>query len=513
MSKCPRCARELPAGELVCPWDGTEINAVVARPSQWNDEKTVISTDSIGSVLLPGQQLGDYVIRALLGVGGMGQVYAGEQPMIGKKVAIKVLKSEVAAEPGNVQRMLSEARSVNAIRHRSIVDIFNLGTLPDGRPYLVMEYLDGTALDQILLEQGALMPADVAEFLEEICSALAAAHGRGIVHRDLKPGNIFIVSDGNTRTRYVKLLDFGLAKGEPSRQGLVHTRTGTVMGTPNYIAPEQARGGVITARTDLYSLGVMAFEMLTGSLPFSADSAVELMMKHVHEPAPRVSSKIDCCPLALDNLVFELMKKGPDDRPRSAEVVRQELARIRRELHESATMVGGSIPSPESQPRTQTAPEDAATPLSLPVFEHAKPVRDTIRLPDRMPPSAVRLVPTARPARVHAIDLNTGGKLWIVVLTLIGLAGMVGVGLLLFLNRATAAETLLVPLPPLSDERGPTDEELTDALSAVITRLEKDRTEARVRKRITETWNQKIEAAQTSEARKKLFEELRQSAR
>ena len=254
--KCPRCARDLPTGARICPFDGTPINSIIPSSSLWGEESqtdlkierpnlpepTQISDGAVvASVLLVGQKLGDYEVGSLLGQGGMGEVYAGEQPMIGKKVAIKVLKAEVAAEPGNVQRMLSEARAVNSIRHRSIVDIFNFGTLPDGRPYLVMEYLEGTALDTMLRKQGALIPAEVAEFLEEICSALAAAHGRGIVHRDLKPGNVFIVNDGNSRSRYVKLLDFGLAKGEASGEASKQTRAGMVVSISNAITPSEYR--------------------------------------------------------------------------------------------------------------------------------------------------------------------------------------------------------------------------------------------------------------------------------
>jgi serine/threonine protein kinase len=457
--KCPQCARELAAGADTCPFDGTPINSVIARFSLWQDDTTdTKKVDRPGRAglsqgeapeLLTGQKLGDYQVGALLGQGGMGEVYAGEQPMIGKKVAIKVLKAEVAAEPGNVQRMLSEARSVNAIRHRSIVDIFNFGTLPDGRPYLVMEYLEGTALDAMLRKQGALIPAEVAEFLEEICSALAAAHGRGIVHRDLKPGNVFIVSDGNTRNRYLKLLDFGLAKGEASSDA-IKTRAGMVVGTPDYIAPEQARGGTISPRTDLYSLGVMAFEMLTGALPFVADSVVELMMMHVQAPAPRVSSRLDFCPPALDALVYQLMSKAPEDRPRSAEGVRQDLARIRREMRESETMVGqSSIPNP---PQTvQIRAPEADTPTHTPTFPAASPRRPRVsRGLGPRTPSAVVVDPTARYASVPGRE-PPAGRVKVVGLVVALSAALAGGAYVILQNRP--AGTIEVPLPPPDSSR------------------------------------------------------------
>src|SRR5687768_1543702 len=195
---CTQCGKELPAGALACPWDGTptaEEQQLWNQPTAKRSAVDLPASDPRDS--LSGKQLGDYKVLRLIGAGGMGEVYAGEQPVIGKKVAIKVLKAEIAANPENVRRMLAEARSVNAIRHRGIVDIFNFGSLPDGRPYLVMEYLEGASLEAIIKKRGALAPVEVAEFLEEICSALFAAHEKGIIHRDLKPGNVFVVTDLN----------------------------------------------------------------------------------------------------------------------------------------------------------------------------------------------------------------------------------------------------------------------------------------------------------------------------
>lgn len=573
--KCPQCSRELAAGAQVCPWDGTPINSVVARPSLWNDERTVTKTktneqdpDSAPQslpALLPGQKLGDYEVSSLLGQGGMGEVYAGEQPMIGKKVAIKVLKSEVAAEPGNVQRMLSEARSVNAIRHRSIVDIFNFGTLPDGRPYLVMEYLEGTALDAMLRKQGALIPAEVAEFLEEICSALAAAHARGIVHRDLKPGNVFIVSDGNTRNRYVKLLDFGLAKGEASGESSKQTRAGMVVGTPDYIAPEQARGGTITPRTDLYSLGVMAFEMLTGGLPFAADSVVELMMMHVATPAPRVRSKIDFCPPALDALVYQLMSKAPEDRPKSADFVRQDLARIRREMRESETMIGATLPMSAIKETIEIPAPEAYTPSATPFPEAreartapvtARPLRSA---GPRTPPHVV-VDPTARYASIQPREEKPGIKLWIPIAVVVALLAAVGAW---FVTRPAPNDVIVLPPPPIVETpvvveqrpppqpkvmpqpkvapvttvdpvaknpqvapkpprpkpppapvpppvvaSGPSKDDLRAELKRLLSRLERNKHAPKVVKQVDDTFSQRITDANTPEARATILKAL-----
>ena len=348
---------------------------------KWNDTTARHEGPPPGASI-SGQKLGDFVVGALIGAGGMGEVYAGEQPMIGKKVAIKVLKAQIAADPENVRRMLSEARSVNAIRHRGIVDIFNFGSLPDGRPYLVMEYLEGASLESILRKRKVLTPVEVAEFIEEICSALSAAHAKGIVHRDLKPGNVFIVTDSSTRARYVKLLDFGLAKAaELPIAGGARTRVGTILGTPDYISPEQAKAGEVTAQSDLYSLGVMAFQMLTGAVPFTAPSITELIYAHVSQPAPHISERVEGIPPALDALVFRLMAKRPEDRPQSADEVGRDLSRMHRAFRERSTvtfedlgaqLARASPPSPK--PRRQRSTEIAIPPMGQPNLKSATEV-------------------------------------------------------------------------------------------------------------------------------------------
>jgi serine/threonine-protein kinase len=453
--KCPTCSREIPEG-APCPWDHSSIrspllqSAPIKKPGAsvevlpWDD-----TTGKGGSVrktelelpkqppapLKRGQKLGDYEVHELLGQGGMGEVYGGEQPVIGKKVAIKVLKAEIAEQPENVQRMLSEARSVNAIRHRSIVDIFNFGTLPDGRPYLVMEYLEGVPLDAMLRKRGSLTPVEVTEFLEEICSALSAAHARGIVHRDLKPGNIFLVSDGTPRGRYVKLLDFGLAKGEPSSNSTKQTMAGTVVGTPDYIAPEQAKGGLISPRTDIYSLGVVAFEMVTGGLPFTAESTLELMMAHIQSPVPRASSRMGAVPQALDDLVFSMMAKSPEDRPKSAEVVRLEFARIRRDLRENETTLSDTGNRPKL-PSAKELPPIPKPPASL--------KRSAPMAPPRASPPANPVDPTARYVPVPDRPRSRG---LVFVLVAIGvLAGLAG--LWIFLRPPAVEEAVILPPPP-----------------------------------------------------------------
>ncbi|HVE84876.1 MAG TPA: serine/threonine-protein kinase [Myxococcales bacterium] len=281
---------------------------------------------------LIGERLGDYQVVERIGEGAMGIVYRGFQPLIRKRVAIKVLKPEVAEDPGQARRLLAEAQSVNAIGHRGIIDIFGFGEVPDGRHYLVMEYLEGQSLDRLIADRGAMFPLEAIPLLIEICSALAAAHARGIVHRDLKPSNVFVVAQPDG-AQFIKLLDFGLAKrGEGPRSLTPQTGSMRIVGTPEYIAPEQARSEPVSPRTDLYALGVMAYEMLTGRLPFRAESPIEMVMQHLETRPPKPSSLVVELPPRLDDLVVRMMAKEPSKRPNTADEVRTELISIERDL-------------------------------------------------------------------------------------------------------------------------------------------------------------------------------------
>jgi eukaryotic-like serine/threonine-protein kinase len=313
--RCSRCGRELGDGVQVCSYGGA-CSADVSKQAE---------TGPIDGALA-GLKIGNYLVKELIGAGGMGEVYAGEQLVIHKPVAIKVLKRAATRDDTASARMLQEARAVGAIGHRGVVDIFDFGTLHDGRPYLVMERLDGRRLDRVMRGHPRLSEKQIVKLLSDICTPLAAVHARGIVHRDLKPENVFVMTDAATGEDYVKLLDFGLAKNRLAPIGTgPTTREGFVVGTPDYIAPEQARGTGISPRSDLYSLGIVAFEMLTRRLPFSAGSPADMMTRHVHAPVPRVSTLEPTVSKWLDDLVFSLMAKREEDRPQSAEGLRRML--------------------------------------------------------------------------------------------------------------------------------------------------------------------------------------------
>ena len=291
---------------------------------------------------LLGTRIGDFIVRERVGTGGMGVVYRGEHPVIGASVALKVLRPEAAGDPEQVQRLLEEARVVNAIRHRGIVGIFNFFTLPppDGRQCLMMEFLKGRSLEQELLRRNGRLPlAEALGYYEQVCAALAAAHKAGVVHRDLKPSNIFLVEEHDQV--YVKVLDFGIAKQSSVPYGFVaQTMVTRFMGTPGFVAPEQARAQPVGPGTDLYALGVCLYITLTGQAPFEAPTPYDLVRCHVEDPVPTPSSVMPGLPPAVDRLILSLMAKEPQNRPAAADVVRQELEAIRL----AATGGGRSVP-------------------------------------------------------------------------------------------------------------------------------------------------------------------------
>jgi serine/threonine protein kinase len=427
---CETCGLAVPAETEVCPRDGTVLRGTSKPPGgaarSTMPAQLIISDLSSSPDSLTGLRIGEYELRQRIGVGGMGLVYDGIQPVIGKRVAVKVLRPELAAAPEQVARLLAEARAVNAIRHRGIIDIFGFGQVPDGRQYIVMEYLEGQALDAYMVEKHRLPVPEVLDILDEVLSALGAAHGAGVVHRDLKPSNIFLVRqpDGS---RYVKLLDFGLAKQGLPAGRTAQTRTDMVVGTPEYMAPEQARGQPVGPMTDLYALGVVAFEMVTGRLPFIGSSPVDLLMKHVDARPPRPSEFIPELPPALDAFILQMLTKDPEARPGTAESLRRQLHRLRDTLVPAA-------PSPTALPPPEPPP--GASP------EEPKETRPTTLLPGTSP-----VPPEPSSAEMHAAGVRTPLRRLLPV-GLGAAALLASSGLVLFLLREPASAPTTPPLPP-----------------------------------------------------------------
>ncbi|GMU60268.1 MAG: hypothetical protein AMXMBFR34_20310 [Myxococcaceae bacterium] len=278
---------------------------------------------------LVARKIQEYLVEERLGVGGMGVVYKAVHPLIGKHVAIKVLRPDVVTDPRDMDRLLEEARVVSAIKHRGIINIFGAGTLDDGRHYLIMELLEGESLEDKMKRDGQVSASDAVVILEQVLSALSAAHEAGIVHRDLKPANVFLAKEG--QLFYVKLLDFGLARR--SQQNVTR-----IAGTPDYISPEHARGRPAGPPADLYAFGVLCFHMLTGQLPFVGNTPMEVMEKHVHMPPPVPHDVNPAIPKALSELILKLLAKDPGERP-DASQVKADLRAATKQLRNAATMM------------------------------------------------------------------------------------------------------------------------------------------------------------------------------
>ncbi|MCA2982117.1 MAG: serine/threonine protein kinase [Myxococcaceae bacterium] len=293
---------------------------------------TGTSVTAIRDPLIGVRVLGYEIVR-VIGLGGMGQVYEAVERTIGRRAAVKVLRPDVAERKDYIARLKGEARTANAVRHRGIIDVFGFAELPDGRQAIVMEYLDGVPLDVELrryADAGRLMPAlEVINLIDELTSVLSAAHTAGVVHRDLKPTNIFL-SKAPDGTKTLKVLDFGIAKFDAHAS--LDTAANTVLGTPHYIAPEQAAGRPAAPSMDLYALGVIAFELFTGRLPFQYREAMALLLAHQQEAPLRPSSINQSLPAVVDDFVLTLLAKRPEARFTSAAEARSRLALLRRTL-------------------------------------------------------------------------------------------------------------------------------------------------------------------------------------
>ena len=317
--------------------------------------------------LAPGAKAGPWVIEAQIGRGGMGSVYAVTHEEIGKRAALKVmhraLVSDVAAE-----RILTEARVVNRVGHTNIVDIFETGQLEDGRLYIVMERLEGKPLGALAMEQ-KLLPDRVIAILVQICDALIAAHAAGIVHRDLKLDNVFLIDNPDEPSNpKVKVLDWGIAKEVAN--DVRRTIDGQLVGTPQYLSPEQARGLDVGPPSDVYSLGVMAYELFLEQLPFEAETAAEVMTMHLRALPPEPHELWPEIPHLLESLLLQMLSKKPDDRPsmlsvaHALESVREELLRRIQPLDVPAEPVVIEPRAERARTVPPAAPELAATQLA-----------------------------------------------------------------------------------------------------------------------------------------------------
>jgi serine/threonine protein kinase len=305
------------------------------------------------SVLAPPQQpgelgrLGPYRVLGVLGQGGMGVVYKAEDPHLERPVALKAMLPAFGASPEARQRFLREAKAAAAVNHDHVVTIYQVGE-DRGVPFLAMEFLEGEPLDARLKRVPRPPLEEVLRIARETAEGLAAAHEKGLIHRDIKPANIWL--EGSRRR--VKILDFGLARGGSGQDQAQLTQTGAIMGTPAFMAPEQARGETVDARCDLFSLGCVLYRMCSGELPFKGNDPISTLMAVATVTPPALSTLNADVPPALSKLVSRLLAKNREDRPASAHKVAEELAALERSLAAEAPTARVSIPPSRSGKET-----------------------------------------------------------------------------------------------------------------------------------------------------------------
>jgi len=294
--------------------------------------------------LASGTLIGEYEVHDCIGEGSFGVVYSAIHPIIGKKAAIKVLKREAAVHSELVQRFRREARAVNAIEHPNIVDIFGFGSLPDGRPYLIMEYLEGMSLEDLLRAKGGCLPEEeLFLVLSSVAQAVDAAHRCGVVHRDLKPDNIFIIQHKNVRNQ-VKVLDFGIAK--LASCSMASTQLGRQLGTPLYMSPEQCFGSRVNHLADVYAFGVIAYQGLTGNFPIYGETMMQIASQHLLNQRLPPSYFAPAC-AKYDTVIQRCLAQFPEQRFPTLSTAYEALV---------AAYLGDNINNQDSQPHSITIP-------------------------------------------------------------------------------------------------------------------------------------------------------------
>ena len=327
MKVCPKCFTRFPDGERFC----------------LHDSAVLVEEEDIARL---GTSIGNYRLDRILGRGGMGTVYSGEHVYIKKPVAVKVLHPQFARYQEAIHRFLREARAATSINHANIVDVTDFGILPEGPVYFVMEYLEGKSLEDLIEKDGAVELHRALNVANQIAFALEAAHAVGVIHRDLKPDNIMLMKKPGRRDLvrmapdhswitereesydFVKVLDFGIAKVLIQDELMAETVQGAVFGTPEYMSPEAARGEDVDHRADVYSLGVILFDMLCGRPPFEAPQSSEVLSMHIHQnpPSPREFAPHREITEMAENVILRAMMKDPGRRYQNMTEFRRDLS-------------------------------------------------------------------------------------------------------------------------------------------------------------------------------------------
>jgi serine/threonine-protein kinase len=400
---CPLCGGRYPDDFRVCPKDATPL-----------ETKTQTDDPFLGKVL--GET---YEIARLVGEGGMGRVYEARHLRLpDRRFAVKLMHPEFARQPEVVARFQREAESASSIGHPNVVDVFDVHKTPDGVPYLVGEFLEGEELGDHIQRVGKLDVSFAVGLARQVCKALGAAHGRGIVHRDMKPENVFLIlRDG---VPVVKVLDFGISKAGSGDTHL--TRTGMIMGTPSYMAPEQARGEKVDLRADVYAIGALLYHALTGQRPFDSDDPAATLNMVLTEEPPRPRALSPEVPEALELVVQRAMAKDARDRYQTTAELDLALFPFDLANGSPASMVL-SAPAPGKAQGTlvrPAAPGGAASPQSIEAT--ARTMMASIGGADA---STALATSQARGARPTIVVVGTGLGLWFVGGSVDGLAGIV----------------------------------------------------------------------------------------
>jgi serine/threonine-protein kinase len=337
---CPQCGSEYETTDRFCPKDGSPL-----RPKSGDDP-------------LVGRVIADrYLVLAPLGEGGMGRVYLGEHVKMNRQCAIKVMNPSLVNDTESLQRFAREASNAARILHPNVAAVFDYGEM-DKIVYLVMEFVDGEPLSAIIAREGALEPRRAIEIARQIADGLQAAHELGIVHRDLKPDNV-IVARTRSGKEVPKVVDFGIAKALSESPQDALTRSGLVIGTPEYMSPEQLLGDPVDARADIYSLGCIVYQMLTGTAAFAGDTREQMIRRRLHEAPPHVRDVEPTLPGRLDTLIVHMLARSPEDRLASAAEVRDQL--------DPALALGGWDPRVITAPQPyRTTPADGTDESSQP---------------------------------------------------------------------------------------------------------------------------------------------------
>ncbi|MBE7449787.1 MAG: protein kinase [Kofleriaceae bacterium] len=407
--RCPHCGAARPDDARFC---GACGRASTGTEPSYKDLTGAIPAQAPD--LVGREVAGRYRVLAKLGEGGMGAVYRGEQLSLKRKVAIKVLRPELSRDPGLVRRFNAEAELAARLSHPNTVNIYDFGQDADGALFIAMEFLEGRSLRDVMTHEGPLPPARAVVVAQQIAASLADAHAHGIVHRDLKPDNVMLTERGKDRD-VVRVLDFGIAKLRDDDRQTVNamTRAGDLIGTPQYMAPEQIRGEQVDGRTDVYALGAMLYEMVTGRLPFEGPTVMAILSRHLTDaPEPPMARRPDLgLPPALDHLIMAALAKDPAHRQPTMERLGEDLAALAVQLGAArSAAMPASVPLSGADSRRAMSRAAVRAPRTPPsAADHRRrPRRDRQRRPwaAATPPPPVAIPALAGSRR--AAELSAG---------------------------------------------------------------------------------------------------------